>query len=407
MKTITTFYDNEILDKYSCLCIDSWLENNYNVIIYVKFNNFKINNPLCTDVRISVMEISDLCNSYKISKNELIKEKDGIIYLDTNIFLYKTLPIGSYNNKDSSVISQLKYSDKKNSDETIFFPIDDLGSKDIYEKINNDIIFKKLKNYYKFNYKICIPSYRRASFCYMNTYRMLKTNNIPSKSINIFVSDMEDYLEYKELYTDINVVLIPDKYKGIGAVRSYITNSWANDKDEIVFIDDDIEYIKENEIERLNIKTFIPEFFNRLHETGLYFGGLQLCANTYFFKNNWTTTLKYCSGAFQCIRINKDRQELFTSYRHYEDYWFNLAYFHRDGGILRYNNASPITKNYNIHGGICEECGSLSERLKDCDIVADEIIKEFGRDAVKKYHKKKSARGPACLNLRLNWFYKI
>ena len=400
MKKICTIYDKPILDKTARLTIDSWLENNYNVIIYVCTSNFKNFNPICSDPRIQTLEKTNLvCSDEGIKK--LMKEKDGMIYLDTTVFLLRNLPIGNYCNKENTIISQLKYSEIVDQSEMY-----NIGNTDVY-KIIDEENYKEYEKYYKFNYKICIPSYRRATFCYSNTYRMLKTNNIPSKSINIFVSDMEDFLEYNELYTDVNVVLVPNEYKGIGAVRSYITNSWALDRDEIVFIDDDIEYIKENEIDRVNIKTFIPEFFRRLVEEDLYFGGLQLCANTYFFKNTWTTTLKYCSGAFQAIRINKDRQEMFTSYKHFEDYFFNLAYFHRDGGILRYNNASPITKNYNIEGGICEQCGSLAERMKNCDKVADEIIDEFGSTAVKKYHKKKSARGPACLNLRLNWNYTI
>ncbi len=49
----------------------------------------------------------------------------------------------------------------------------------------------------------------------------------------------------------------------------------------------------------------------------------------------------------------------------------------------------------------------MEKRLEVSDKVADEIINAFGSKAVSKYHKKKSARGPACLNLRLNHNLKL
>ena len=52
MKKIYTIYDKPILDKTARLTIDSWMENNYNVIIYVCTSNFKNFNPICSDPRI-------------------------------------------------------------------------------------------------------------------------------------------------------------------------------------------------------------------------------------------------------------------------------------------------------------------------------------------------------------------
>lgn len=275
--------------------------------------------------------------------------------------------------------------------------------------IKEECIFKQLKETTKnyFNYKICIPTYKRSELLFQKTFKLINTYNIPRKSINIFVSDEEDLEEYKSIFKNINIVLVPDNFKGIGAVRSFITNDWSDDRDRIVMMDDDLEYFKLEDNSHMNLKKLIVDFFDKLDETELNFAGLPLCNNVFFFKNNWTTTLKYCSGAFQCIKIDKNKLKLSTPYRHFEDYYFNLAYFHRDGGILRWNACSPVTKNYNINGGIAQQCGSMEKRLEVSDKVADEIINEFGSQAVSKYHKKKSARGPACLNLRLNHNLKL
>tara|TARA_R110000765_G_scaffold245757_1_gene347871 strand:- start:1902 stop:3422 length:1521 start_codon:yes stop_codon:yes gene_type:complete len=252
------------------------------------------------------------------------------------------------------------------------------------------------------NYKICIPSYNRLDGIKKTTLNLLKKYNIDN--VYIFVSTKKDYDDYTGLG---NIILVPEEHKGIGAVRSWIINDWTDDKDNIVFIDDDIELIKTKECLEVDLNILIKDFFIKLIETDLYFGGLPLCANAYFLKNKWTTTLKYISGAIQFIRVDKSRYKIETTLRHYEDYYFDIMYFKRDKGILRWNGCSPITKNYNIVGGICDEVGGLDNRLKDSEAIADSIIDKFGNKCVNKYFKKKTGRGPATWNLRLNHHFKF
>ena len=247
--------------------------------------------------------------------------------------------------------------------------------------------------------RVCIPSYNRLDGVQEKTLKLLKKYNV--NDINIFVSTQKDYDEYKK--EDIeNVVLVPAEFAGIGAVRSFIVNIWANNKDKIVMMDDDLEMVKDLHGKEINVKDFFENFFKKLEEYNLYFGGVPLCSNPFFLKDTWTSTLKYVSGALQFIRVDKSREKIDCRYRHFEDFCYDILYYKRDSGILRYNGASPITKNYNPIGGICDEIGSLEKRL-DCEKIADEIIDRFGNKCVSKYFKKKSARGPECWNLRLNW----
>tara|TARA_R100000654_G_scaffold52706_2_gene78820 strand:- start:1395 stop:2156 length:762 start_codon:yes stop_codon:yes gene_type:complete len=246
------------------------------------------------------------------------------------------------------------------------------------------------------DFKICIPSYKRKEFLKNTTAKLLEKHNL---KYYVFVSTDNDFEEYSKEFE--RVVKIPTQYKGIGQVRHYIINRWAEDKEKIIMIDDDIKHLIniENKIVE-DLPSFFNEFFDKLQETELFFGGVPLCNNTFFMKKNYSTNLKYISGALQFIIVDKSREEIETTYRHFEDYVYNIKYFKRDGGALRCNYISPITKNYNIEGGICAEYGSLAERLKDADIVADEICDEF-KGYVSKYYKKKG-RSPACVNLRLN-----
>ena len=250
--------------------------------------------------------------------------------------------------------------------------------------------------------RVCIPSYNRLTGIKNKTLKLLK--KYECGPFYIFVSTQKDYEEYKK--EDIgDIVLVPDEYKGIGAVRSYIINEWADDKDHIVMMDDDIELVKDLHGAEVDVKDFFENFFIKLEEENLFFGGLPLCANPFFMKDEWSTKLKYISGAIQFVRVDKSRPVIDCRYRMYEDYVYDILYFKRDGGSLRYNGCSPITKNYNPDGGICGEMGGMDKRL-ECEAVADEIIDRFGNKCVSKYFKKKSARGPATWNLRLNWRIK-
>ena len=249
--------------------------------------------------------------------------------------------------------------------------------------------------------RVCIPSYNRLNGIKTKTLKLLHQYDVAN--INIFVSTQKDYDEYKK--EDIgNIVLVPEEYKGIGAVRSYIVNEWAEDKDHIVFMDDDIEMVKDLNGAEVNVKDFFENFFIKLQEEELYFGGIPLCANPFFMKDEWSTKLKYISGAIQFVRVDKSREKIDCRYRHFEDYVYDILYFKRDGGCVRYNGCAPITKNYNPDGGIAGEMGGMDKRL-DSEAVADEIIDRFGNKCVSKYWKK-LGRGPACWNLRLNWRIK-
>tara|TARA_R110000796_G_scaffold38655_2_gene97033 strand:+ start:605 stop:1981 length:1377 start_codon:yes stop_codon:yes gene_type:complete len=273
-----------------------------------------------------------------------------------------------------------------------------LFRKNKYE-IKENSVYNKLKELVTTQYKICIPSYNRLKGIQDKTLKLLKKNDITN--IYIFVSTQKDFEEYSEAKIG-NIVLVPEEYSGIGAVRSFIVNEWAEDGDDLVFYDDDIEDVKNLYGGSVDLLDFHDEFHSNLKALNLFFGGLPLCSNPYFMKDSWTRSLKYISGAIQFIRVDKSREKIECFRRMYEDYCYDIMFFKRDGGILRYNGAAPQTKNYNPEGGIADEMGGMEKRL-ECEHIADEIIDRFGNKVVSKYYKKKSARGPACFNLKLNW----
>jgi len=254
--------------------------------------------------------------------------------------------------------------------------------------------------------KFAIPSYNRCEFFGTTTYKYLIDNEIPIEDIYIFVSTHKDFDEYTKKYGD-NVILVPTEYEGIGAVRDFILNEWAEDGLDLVMMDDDIHHIftgsnKSKEKIRVDdLKDFSIDFFKRLVDADLYFGGMCLYSNVFYFREPYSTNLKYISGAIQFYRVDKTKERIGTSYKHFEDYYSDLAHYRRDKGILRCNNRAPATKNYNIEGGICDSMGGIENRMKEAEVNADLIIAEFPR-WVSKFMRKKTNRNPDCWNLRLN-----
>jgi hypothetical protein len=159
-----------------------------------------------------------------------------------------------------------------------------LYRKNKYE-IKENSVYNKLKELVTTQYTVCIPSYNRLKGIQEKTLKLLKKNDITN--INIFVSTQKDFEEYTA--ADIgNVVLVPEEFSGIGAVRSFIVNEWSEDGESLVLYDDDIEDVKNLHGGSVDLLDFHDEFISNLKALGLYFGGIPLCANPYFLKDSWT-----------------------------------------------------------------------------------------------------------------------
>ena len=252
---------------------------------------------------------------------------------------------------------------------------------------------------------IAIPSLGRSSNILTLNNFLLKDCNadiiivVPSEEIDIYRCSVEDN-KY-----DVEVVGCDEK--GIGKTRTWILQTYSMKYDYIIMIDDDLKHIKrvrESGVEPLELKFFIEEMKEELVQRNGFFGGITLCPNVFFAKDKVSENLKYISGALQIFR-SSDRPIVINNLRHFEDYYNCIEYFLRDGKIIRWNGVIPETKNYNPNGGICKDYGSLEARLKDAELVADEMIKRYGDRILRKVIKRRSGRCPECINLRLNHNY--
>jgi hypothetical protein len=223
------------------------------------------------------------------------------------------------------------------------------------------------------------------------------------------VSHYEQSIEYNKYDDECLIDVVGCGEQGIGATRTFILNEYHKNYDYIVMIDDDIEKLSRVRhgavVEKCHLRLWIKEAIKTLEERNAYFGGITLCPNIYYAKDTISNNLKYISGALQIYR-SSERPIPQNYLRHFEDYYNCIEYFLRDGIICRWNGIIPTTKNYNPNGGICADYGSLAIRLKDAEKVAEELLENYGSKVLKIVHKKKSSRGPECVNLRLNNYFK-
>lgn len=216
--------------------------------------------------------------------------------------------------------------------------------------------------------------------------------------------------EYSNKHSHIEVVGC--NAEGIGSTRAWILERYNKIYDFVVMLDDDIEALKRvrgnietKKVEKCLLNDLIDEMKDTLKKREAYFGGITLCPNEFYAKDQISNKLKYISGALQIYR-SSNRPLPRTNHRHFEDYIYNIEYFKRDGIICRWDGVIPTTKNYNPIGGICSDYGSLEARLADAEKVADLLVNKYGSKIVRKVFKKKTSRNPECVNLMLNHKYK-
>lgn len=235
------------------------------------------------------------------------------------------------------------------------------------------------------DYVICIPSYKRATFCNEKTLATLHKHKIDHNKIYVYVANKEDYDIYKEkLDPSLYNKLVIGK-KGLVPQRQFIMEQWPQGK-HIVFFDDDVESIDLSLSPRFkghNLDYFIKEAYNESIKNQAYIWGVYAVFNPFFRKarKEMTTELNYIVGAFYGI-INRPKLKniqltITKENGQKEDVERTIKYFIEDGIVLRFNKIGFTTKYYGKEGGL----GKFEERLKPM------------RDACKKLEAKYSEYG--------------
>lgn len=197
-------------------------------------------------------------------------------------------------------------------------------------------------------WRIAIPSYHRAQRLKESTLSLLRSHQIPSELIDVFVADEEQ----RALYA---ATLEPGTYhqliigvSGMMAIRNFMTDYYAEGQ-HILFIDDDIRMLMPITPSPINLRAFIDSAFAKCVETHLRLWGIYPVSNRFFMRDDFTEGLTYIVGCFYGVINNRS---IHVSLDDKEDFERTMLYFQTDGGVLRYRNLAPVTRYYREPGGM-------------------------------------------------------
>lgn len=227
------------------------------------------------------------------------------------------------------------------------------------------------------NYRIAIPSYQREDILQQKSLKYLKECNIPSKIIDIFVANEEEYALYKEnlpqkLYG--NLIL---GVEGLCNQRNFITDFYPNNQ-PLICMDDDIVELKvlnNGELIRLDEKLnkVIEYGFHLMKTYNTSLCGIYAVDNPFFMSPTLSVGLYFCVGLFHW-RINDKSPTQRLTISNKDDYERTIKTYLKKGRVIRFDNITATTNYYNEKGGL----QSNGERTV-------ETVEKAGRYLIKKY----------------------
>tara|TARA_R110002153_G_scaffold151951_1_gene303463 strand:+ start:3876 stop:4655 length:780 start_codon:yes stop_codon:yes gene_type:complete len=255
-----------------------------------------------------------------------------------------------------------------------------------------------------FDFEIAIPSFNREDILPKKTLKMLYDLGVNSNKIRIFLKDEEQLEKYKKSCGE-NYNYELTGQSGIMATRNYLQVYYheINTKsDGVLFIDDDITKITEKDRVFLSkpFMELVEYFFIETKKRGGRLWSINALNNEFFMKDNISTNLKYCIGAFKGVILDRTRDTILCDVGHFEDFQFTFEYFLEDGVVVRFNKYGITTKYFELKGGICGSLGGMEERQKEMEENGKYMIERYG-DMVKIKMKKWGT------DLRMNYRYEI
>tara|TARA_R110001592_G_scaffold61932_2_gene189275 strand:- start:1435 stop:2160 length:726 start_codon:yes stop_codon:yes gene_type:complete len=214
--------------------------------------------------------------------------------------------------------------------------------------------------------KYIIPSFQRCYKFTELTYQFLQDQDIDLQDVWLILREDDPQLD---LYGMLPVNHLITDTKGIGMTHNEIT-SYFDEGDYLVELDDDLKKIIDiNRKPITNFKEVCKTMFTNLESKKLSFGGTYSVANPMFMKGckEYTTDLRYCLG---CVRFRINRKDIILHTNYAEDFENCILHYLRDGGILKNNWISPVTKNY-APGGCDGDGRNIDTEKKDKEHLVD------------------------------------
>jgi len=220
------------------------------------------------------------------------------------------------------------------------------------------------------DYVVAIPSYNREQTLKRKTLAMLERHHIPKDRIHIFVASEEQRIIYQEACPGYKVITAQ---LGLANARNFISDYFPIGQ-PIMSFDDDVSEIKQKSGTKLvpipDLSSFIVQAFLLCQALGYRLFGLYPAANGMFMKEKVRLDLSLIVGPAWGI-LNPGK-ELRINTEDKEDHERTILMYIADGGVIRYENITPITTFYKGAGGLVET--RTIERVKQS---ADYILQTY------------------------------
>jgi hypothetical protein len=205
-------------------------------------------------------------------------------------------------------------------------------------------------------YRVAIPSYRRAETCRDKTIALLLARGITPDRITVWVADRPEQIIYQAAlsHTGVNVeISAPTLHGSRNALwRAYEPGTW------LLNADDDLTDIyrpkgKQDREPIQDLHTEFTDMFTNLGLSGLSIVGVYPADNPYFMRGGYSTNLRYIVGALYGIRIEPG-PHMDVTLEDKEDYERTILHYLYAGGVLRNNGIGIRTRYYTEPGGMQE-----------------------------------------------------
>lgn len=210
------------------------------------------------------------------------------------------------------------------------------------------------------NYRIAIPSYKRAETLRNKTLSMLKAHNINPEKIDVFCANEEERDLYEKTLEKGTYNRIVVGVVGMMNIRNFIQDYYSEGT-SVVCIDDDIKdvvKISKNGAREYsaieNLENFFQYAFAVTAEAGAKYWGIYAAANPFFMKRSICCGLYYLIGSFWGMVVTHSK-DLYVTMDDKEDFERSVRAYLKHGKVIRMNFVTVKSAYYTEKGGMQEE----------------------------------------------------
>ena len=209
---------------------------------------------------------------------------------------------------------------------------------------------------YNMEYKIAVPSYKRANTVKEKTLALFTRHKINPELVTIFVANEEEYKVYSETLKDTPYNNIVIGEVGMGAIRRFIQKYYPEGT-RVMNFDDDLSEC----LQKIDDKIMLPVVdleqdviirgFKACEEHGANLFGIYAAANPMFMKKRIAVGLYYCIGSCWGL-ITRHDEDLSVQLDDKEDFERTLQHYVKDGKVVRLDDITVKSKYYTEDGGM-------------------------------------------------------